>query len=90
MMTFWCFGAILFGPAAIITGHIALIRMNANESRAGKGKVLTGLILGYFSLVLMLIASVLWVKVIIPRMTEIQAESALLGPELLTVLELAI
>lgn len=44
-------------------GHIALIRMNSEEGGdQGKGKVLTGLILGYVSLVLMLIAAVVIAK----------------------------
>ncbi len=62
-VTFWCFGSLLFGPAAIIMGHIALIRMNSEEEGdQGKGKILTGLILGYVSLVLMLIAAVVVAK----------------------------
>ncbi len=71
MATFPCVGlSILCGPAAIVTGHVALIRLQAAESDAGKGKVLTGLILGYVSLVLALMAAVVWVKVIIPRLGE--------------------
>ncbi|MCB1086397.1 MAG: DUF4190 domain-containing protein [Verrucomicrobiae bacterium] len=47
-----CLPGILFGPAAIISGHMALARSRRSSVRPvpGRGAAITGLILGYLSL----------------------------------------
>lgn len=51
-----CSGVIL-GPAAIILGHLTLIRID-NDDKSARMKTTIGLILGYVSLVLMVIVLV--------------------------------
>ena len=43
---------IIFGLAAVITGHIAYIQIGRNPSQSGKGIALAGLIVGYIDLAL--------------------------------------
>lgn len=47
-----CLPGIVFGPAAIIAGHFALSKAKASRIRPvpGRGAAITGLILGYLSL----------------------------------------
>lgn len=56
-----CFGAILMGPAAIICGHIALSKAKHSPVQPAPGRMLAliGTILGYVSLVLLIVTLVL-------------------------------
>ena len=53
-----CSGVIV-GPAAIIMGHLTLIRVD-NDDKPGKMKTTIGLILGYASLIFLLLGIVVW------------------------------
>lgn len=59
----FCIPAILLAPAAIICGHIALIKgkFSPIQPAPGRGMAITGLILGYLGLAVMLIALILTV-----------------------------
>jgi hypothetical protein len=54
----FCLPGILFGPAAIIAGHVALAKAKRSRLRhvPGRGAAITGLILGYLSLVGFIVA----------------------------------
>jgi len=54
--------AMLLGPAAIIMGHLTLMKHNADPRLPGKGKTVTGLILGYVSLLFLVILTLLFVQ----------------------------
>lgn len=55
--------AFLLGPATIIMGHLTLMKHNADARMAGKGRTVTGLILGYVSLLFLVILTVVFVQV---------------------------
>ena len=59
----FCIPAIVLAPAAIICGHIALIKgkFSPIQPAPGRGMAITGLILGYIGLAVMLIALILTV-----------------------------
>lgn len=50
---------LIIGPIAIIMGHLTLIKVNEKD-KASKMKTTIGLILGYASLLLLIIALVIW------------------------------
>ena len=50
LMGFCCGGPIL-GIAAVVCGHLALSKINANPNLQGRGLALAGLIIGYFAIV---------------------------------------
>lgn len=56
----FCLPGFLFGPAAIISGHLALSRARQSRIRPvpGRGAAITGLILGYLSLAGFILAMV--------------------------------
>ncbi|MFT5471061.1 MAG: hypothetical protein ACI8UO_006194 [Verrucomicrobiales bacterium] len=58
------FLAPLLGPAAIIMGHLTLIRVNEND-KSSKTKTMIGLILGYASIAILIGILIIW-KVVSP------------------------
>jgi hypothetical protein len=50
MMGFCCGGPLL-GIGAVVCGHLALSKINANPNLQGRGLALAGLIMGYFAIV---------------------------------------
>lgn len=64
--------ALICGPAAIIMGHLTLMKIHQLPSKKGQGMTLAGLIMGYTSLVLLLVVTVLWVKVFAPMVMPVE------------------
>lgn len=67
-----CGMAAVAGPAAIIMGHLTLIKVNARRDQKGKGMTIAGLVLGYSSLVLLLLAAIIWVNFVGPMLSKEQ------------------
>jgi hypothetical protein len=47
----FCCGGPLLGIGAVVCGHLALSKINANPNLQGRGLALAGLIMGYFAIV---------------------------------------
>ena len=47
----FCCGGPLLGIGAVVCGHLALSKINANPNLQGRGLALAGLIIGYFAIV---------------------------------------
>ncbi len=69
IVAFACAMAPLAGPAAIIMGHLTLIKVNARKDQKGKGMTIAGLVLGYSSLVLV---AIIWVNFVGPMVMKEQ------------------
>jgi len=65
--------ALLCGPAAIIMGHLTMMKVNQLPGKKGQGMTLAGLIMGYVSLVILVVVAVLWVKVFQPMLMPVEA-----------------
>jgi hypothetical protein len=50
--------ALLGGPAAIILGHLTLMKLHEDPAPKGKGLTIAGLSLGYVSLVMLLVVAI--------------------------------
>lgn len=74
----FCFPALVLAPAAIICGHIALIKgkFSPIQPAPGRAMAITGVILGYLGLAVMLITLVLMVTGVFNVLDFIKTRSA--------------